>query len=95
MGIHSLQVALILCRKELSRQDKVKRIFELVCYEVSPGRIQFSEVDYVFHLVYNWILATTGLELQTSATQESTRQRLYDKSKETVSLEEAIVWVCK
>lgn len=33
--------------------------------------------------------------LQSSAVQESTRNRMYDKNKETVSMEETIVWVSK
>ena len=63
-------VALVLSRRSLSIADKVKRLFTLICYEVSPGRIQKSEVQYVFHLVYNWIRVTTHLQMSTSTVQE-------------------------
>ena len=54
-------VALVLSRRSIETAEKVKRLFKLICYEVSPGRIQKSEVQYVFHLVYNWIRVTTHL----------------------------------
>ena len=61
VGIHPLMVALVLSRKNLLNKEKVRRIFTLICYEISPGRIQPSEAEYVFHLVYNWIRVTTFL----------------------------------
>ena len=39
VGIHMLMVAMILSRRKLSVQEKVKRVFHLVCYQVQPNRI--------------------------------------------------------
>ena len=39
VGVHSLMIALVLSRKTLSASEKVKRIFELVCFQVAPGQI--------------------------------------------------------
>ena len=63
IGIHPLMVALVLTRKTLPAADKVKRIFNLICYQMAPDKIQKSEVSYVFHLIYNWIQVTTKLTL--------------------------------
>ena len=96
MGIHQLMVAMVLARRNLPIPDRVKRVFKAVCYEVSPGRIQQSEVQYIFHLVYNWIRVTTHLELKTSAVEEAVLKKLFpDKKNDTVQLEEASTQIGK
>ena len=95
VGIHPMMIALVLSRKNVVVTEKVKRIFLLVCFQVSPGRIQWTEALYVFHLVYNWIRVTTYLDLQTSSVQKSTFKRVVDENKETVPFEETYVWISK
>ena len=96
VGIHPLMIALVLTRKNLSVEVKVKRLFGLICFEVSTDKIQKSEVNYVFHLAYNWIKVTTKLQLTTSSVQESTEARLFSDPKiETVSHPETVTWISK
>ena len=95
VGIHALMIALVLSRKTLTMADKVKRIFMLICYEVAPGKIQKSEFQYVFHLLYNWIKVCTCFDMKTSAIQKSVEARLFIENIEIVGLDESIVWVAK
>ena len=89
-------VAMVLARRTMPIPDKVKRIFKAVCYEVSPGRIQKSEVQYIFHLVYNWIRVTTHLDLKTSTVQEAAFKKLFpDKKNDTVQMDEASTQIGK
>ena len=93
MGIHALMISLVLSRKTISTKEKVHKIFKLICFEVSENEIQKSEVKYVFHLLYNWIKATTRFEMTTSSVQESTEKKFFRSDQETVNIENIINWV--
>ena len=78
MGIHALLMALVLARKTLPAKEKVKQIFNLICYQIAPNKIQKSEVQYIFFLAYNWIWETTRFRLTTSTVQEAVEKQLFD-----------------
>ena len=66
IGVHSLIVALVLSRKELSPQEKIKNLLNIITFKIKETCIQKSELQYIFHLVYNWIEVTTMLKLKES-----------------------------
>ena len=41
----------------------------------------------MFHLIYNWVKATTRFSMTTSAVEEACEKRLFEESKDTVDIE--------
>ena len=94
MSIHQLIVALIMCRQKQPKEgfcstisEKIYRILQLICFEMEPNQIQRSEVEYIFHLICQWVEVTTMYKITDTLVIKKICNNLYNDS-ETVSLRE-------
>ena len=75
-------VAMVVCRQKASGQcttveDKLYKIVQLICFSLEPNRVQRSEVEYVSHLLGQWVEVTTGYKMSEPAVLKKVLGVLY------------------
>ena len=68
---------------------KVRKIIEKVSFQVEPGKVQRTEVEYVFQLICRWVEVTTCYKIAYCALFTRVCDNLYE-GKEMVAVEEVV-----
>ena len=82
VGIHNFMIALVLSRKNSPITSKILHILELVCFQITEGKIQKSELKYVFHLFYYYIEVTTPVLMKYSEIQKRVEEACFPEDGE-------------
>ena len=93
VSVHALILAIVLSRKEMDPTEKVKKLIDVICFKISPKEIQLQEVQYLFHLMYKWIEATTMLKIKTSQLQTKVEDQCF-KSDDVSKIDDIVKAIC-
>jgi hypothetical protein len=53
------------------------KLIEAICYQVDPGCVQNSELQYVFHLMYHLIRVTCNFKISQSKVEDAVMDKYF------------------